>query len=213
VSRYARAEQHDLQYMLRHLTGAADLDLGARRARAALLLMAALPGSFYVYQGEEWGLPEVEDLPGDARQDPAWVRSGHTDPGRDGCRVPLPWSGDRAPFGFSPTDATAAPWLPQPEWFAQYTAERNAADPASMLQLYRDAIRMRREHTALGDGPFSWVSSGDDVVAFERTPEFVCVVNLGGTPVALPPHAAVLLASAPLVDGMLAGDAAVWLAR
>jgi alpha-glucosidase len=154
----------------------------------------------------------VEDLPGDARQDPAWVRSGHTDPGRDGCRVPLPWSGDRAPFGFSPTDATAAPWLPQPEWFAQYTAERNAADPASMLQLYRDAIRMRREHTALGDGPFSWVSSGDDVVAFERTPEFVCVVNLGGTPVALPPHAAVLLASAPLVDGMLAGDAAVWLA-
>ena len=213
VSRYARTEQHDLQYMMRHLVGPADVALGMRRARAALLLMAALPASFYVYQGEELGLPEVEDLPGEVRQDPAWTRSGHTDPGRDGCRVPVPWSGECSPFGFSPPDATAAPWLPQPEWFAPYTAEREAADPSSMLHLYRSAIAARRAHAALGDGALEWLPSADDVLAFERAPGFVCVVNLGRTPVSLPPHADALLTSAPLVDGMLAGDAAAWLTR
>ena len=46
-------------------------------------------------------------------------RSGGRDPGRDGCRVPLPWSGDEQPFGFS----TATPWLPQPAEWKDRTAQ------------------------------------------------------------------------------------------
>ena len=68
---------------------AVDLELGLRRARAATLLLLALPGSTYLYQGEELGLPEVADLPAEVLQDPIWLRSGHTVKGRDGCRVPL----------------------------------------------------------------------------------------------------------------------------
>ena len=114
-----------------------DRELGTRRARAAALLMFALPGSAYVYQGDELGLWEVEDLPEEVLDDPTWVRSGHTDRGRDGCRVPIPWSGKATPFGFSPADATGEPWLPQPADFAAVTVAAEEDDPASMLALYR----------------------------------------------------------------------------
>ena len=213
VSRYARREQHDLQYMLRHLEGPADLALGARRARAALLLMAALPGSCYVYQGEELGLPEVEDLPADVRQDPAWERSGYTDPGRDGCRVPLPWSGDRSPFGFGPSDA-AEPWLPQPEWFAAYTAEVAERDADSHLHLTRRVLELRRGLPALRTPGLAWVAAAVDVLAFERGESVVCMVNFGANPVALPHGCTVLVASEELGDdGRLPSDVAVWLTR
>ncbi len=116
-----------------------DLGLGERRARAAALLTAALPGSLYVYQGDELGLPEVEDLPAERIQDPMHFRSGGVDPGRDGCRVPLPWSGDTPPFGFSPPVATDEPWLPQPAGWAALTVERQAARPGvDALALPRD---------------------------------------------------------------------------
>ena len=209
VSRFARVDKHHNQHQLRDLAGAVDLALGARRARAALLLMAALPGSFYVYQGEELGLPEVEDLPEDSLQDPTWLRSGRTDRGRDGCRVPVPWSGTTSPFGFGPPGTT--PWLPQPEWFAAYTAEVQDGAPGSALTLYREVLRLRRELTALGDGDLEWLSAGEHVLAFRRQPGFVCVVNLGGNVVGLPAHTAVLASSAPLRAGLLPGDAAAWL--
>ncbi|MGW1909214.1 glycoside hydrolase family 13 protein [Streptomyces sp. NPDC002076] len=192
--------------------GPLDLDLGTRRARAAALLMLALPGGAYVYQGEELGLPEVEDLPEEVLQDPVWERSGHTDRGRDGCRVPIPWSGRSAPYGFSPEGASAAPWLPQPADWAARTVEAQTGDETSMLELYRAALLRRREHPALGDGTLTWLDAPAGVLAFRRDPGFVCVVNLSTEPYPLPEHTAILLTSGPVEDGRLGPDRAAWLA-
>ncbi|MER7156207.1 alpha-amylase family glycosyl hydrolase, partial [Streptomyces lydicus] len=192
--------------------GPLDLELGVRRARAAALLMLSLPGGAYVYQGEELGLAEVEDLPEDVLQDPIWERSGHTDPGRDGCRVPIPWSGHSAPYGFSPEDATGEPWLPQPAHWKDLSVAAQTGDPASMLELYRRALHLRRDHPALGEGDLTWLDAPAGVLAYRREPGFGCVVNLSPEPYALPAHEAVLLASGPVEDGRLAPDHAVWLA-
>jgi alpha-glucosidase len=212
VSRYARVDQ---SAGTRHLEAYAgipvDLELGVRRARAAALLTLALPGGAYVYQGEELGLPEVEDLPEDALQDPTWERSGRTDRGRDGCRVPIPWSGDAPPYGFGTGSTT---WLPQPADWGPLTVAAQTGVPGSVLELYRAALRMRREHPALGDGVLRFRDeSGDDVVAFDRDPGFTCVVNMGAEPVRLP-AGEVALASGDLPgDGTLPADTAVWLTR
>ena len=190
-----------------------DRELGTRRARAAALLMFALPGSAYVYQGDELGLWEVEDLPEAVLQDPTWRRSGHTERGRDGCRVPLPWSGAAAPFGFSPAGAAQEPWLPQPADFAGVTVAAQETDAGSMLALYRAALALRHSQPALGGGELTWRPAEPGVLAFDRDPGFTCVVNLSDGPVALPHGARVLLSSVPLVDGRLPVDAAVWLER
>ncbi|HEV2779987.1 MAG TPA: glycoside hydrolase family 13 protein [Actinophytocola sp.] len=187
-----------------------NLELGLRRARAAVLLMLALPGGAYLYQGEELGLWEVEDLPEELLQDPTWERSGHTVRGRDGCRVPIPWSGDTPPFGFGPA-ATARPWLPQPTAWKDYTVESQSGDPHSMLELYRSALRLRRSHPALGDGTMRWLDAPAEVLLFARDPGFLCAVNLSSEPVKLPGGAEPLLVSAPLDRGRLPGDAAAWL--
>ena len=118
---------------------ASDLELGTRQARAAALLALSLPGTVYIYQGGELGLWEVEDIPDELLQDPFWQRSRQTDRGRDGCRVPLPWSGEQPPFGF--TADGARPWLPQPEGWKTLTAEAQLSDPGSMLALYREPWR------------------------------------------------------------------------
>ena len=153
--------------------------LGTRRARAAALLMLGLPGSAYVYQGEELGLPEVDDLPGHVRQDPTYHRTGGVDPGRDGCRVPLPWEGDTPPLGFS-GDRHVEPWLPQPAEWSRLTRRAQRGDPASMLNLYVDALHRRRAIVAAAPGPeLRWLDAGDDVLAFERPGGFVSVTNLG----------------------------------
>ena len=194
----------------RHVTRFGGGDVGLRRARAAALLMLALPGGAYVYQGEELGLPEVRDLPDELRQDPTFARTGGAQKGRDGCRVPIPWSGDTPPFGFGP-DGT---WLPQPADWAALTVEHEAGDPSSMLSLYREALRIRREHPALGDGTMTWLASSPTVLAFRREPGFVGAVNLGADPAPMPEATdglPVLLASGPLPDdGTLPGDTAVW---
>ncbi|HEY4568230.1 MAG TPA: glycoside hydrolase family 13 protein, partial [Kribbella sp.] len=188
-----------------------DLELGRRRARAAALLELALPGGAYVYQGDELGLPEVEDLPEDVLDDPTWERSGHTVRGRDGCRVPIPWSGSEPPFGFGP--GTKQPWLPQPANWANLTAEAQSGDPDSHLNLYKAALRIRHDHPALGDGRLAWDQDvSDDVLSFTRDPGFRCVVNLSDAPVALLAHDEVLLSSEPLAGGELPVDATVWLA-
>lgn len=183
-----------------------DLELGRRRARAAAALMLALPGGAYIYQGQELGLDEVEDLPEDALQDPTWVRSNHTVRGRDGCRVPIPWGGDAQPFGFG-TDAE--PWLPQPEHWAQLTVEKQEVDLTSSLSLFRTLLRLRHELDALGDGTMTWDESGEQVLSFTRDPGFRCVVNLGTEPVEL--DGELLVASGELVDGKLPTDTAAWL--
>ena len=192
--------------------GPVDLDVGLRRARAAALLMLALPGSAYVYQGEELGLEEVFDLPAQARQDPVWLRSDGAELGRDGCRVPLPWTRAGSSFGFGADGA----WLPQPAHWGAESVQAQDGVPGSTLELYRAALRVRREQPGLGDGPLHWRDLGPDVVAFGREPGVACVVNLGTEPVALPPDAPVLLASGPLShealgDPALPRDTAVWL--
>jgi len=155
--------------------GPVDLELGARRARAAAALLLALPGAAFLYQGEELGLPEVFELPDSVRQDPIWLRSGGAELGRDGCRVPLPWTADGASLGFSP-DGAAAPWLPQPAWFARYARADQKDDPRSMLSLYRHLIRARRTLFA-ADAELRWLDGPDGVLAFRRG-DGVCVVNL-----------------------------------
>ncbi|SDU62040.1 glycoside hydrolase family 13 protein [Jiangella alkaliphila] len=210
VTRYGRADT-SFAFETKRAGTASDLILGKRRARAAALLMLALPGSAYVYQGEELGLPEVEDIDPDRIQDPMHFRSGGVDPGRDGSRVPVPWSGTAPPYGFSPDDATGEPWLPQPATWADLTVEAQQADPASTLRLYRDALRVRKAAPALGDGTLTWLDTPADVLAFRRGDDVACVVNLSADPVDLPAHEEVLLASADLEDGRLDSDAAVWL--
>ena len=188
-----------------------DLDVGRRRARAAALLTAALPGSLYVYQGDELGLDEVQDLPEDQLSDPMYFRSGGTDPGRDGCRVPLPWAGDAPPFRFSPAGARSEPWLRQPDHWAGLTVAAQQDDPGSMLNLYRAALRIRRGEASLGEGPMRWLPSPDGVLAFARDDRFVSITNLSAAPVALPGDAVVLLASGDLSDGSLPTDVTAWL--
>ncbi|WP_425956680.1 glycoside hydrolase family 13 protein [Xylanimonas sp. McL0601] len=190
-----------------------DEALGLRRARAATLFMLALPGSAYLYQGEELGLPEHTTLPDDVREDPAYFRTEHAEAGRDGCRVPIPWAAGEPGFGFSPTGKT---WLPQPAGWAAYAADAQAGVPGSTLELYRAALTQRRRR-ALGAGGLEWLPGfTDDVVAFRtfRTDAggVVVLANLGAGAVALPADARVLLASAELPGGgTLPADVTVWL--
>jgi alpha-glucosidase len=211
VTRYGRAHT-GVTPALRGRHQPTDITLGTRRAGAAALLMLALPGSAYIYQGEELGLWEVEDLPEEVLQDPTWKRSGHTVRGRDGCRVPLPWSGDTPPFGFGAPGST--PWLPQPEDWKARTVEANQADPASMLQLYRSALRLRRTTPALSSEQLRWLDSPDGTLLFERGDGVLCMTNLSHQPVPLPGARSLLLASGPLDrDGLLPADTTVWLRR
>ena len=207
ATRYGRADT-SFSFAAKRMGMPTDAALGRRRARAAALLAMALPGSCYVYQGDELGLPEV-DLPVELIRDPMHAQSGGVDPGREGCRVPLPWSGNRPPYGFSPEDASAEPWLPQPDDWARLTAEAQRDDEGSMLSLYRRAIALRRRLLAPLDHRLTWCASDPDVLAFERG-DVGCVVNLSARPVVLPWSGAVLLSSADLVGGAVPPDAAAW---
>jgi alpha-glucosidase len=178
--------------------------LGLRRARAAALLMLALPGSAYVYQGEELGLPEVANLPRELLQDPTWRRSGHRDKGRDGARVPLPWEPTGPSFGFGP----AGSWLPQPAAWSRISRSSQQGDAQSTLELYRAALRLRRELG--GGGTLEWLERGPQHLLFKRDSGLACLVNFGSTAVGLPPGD-LLPTSGPLTaDAMLPSDTAAW---
>ncbi|WP_370330542.1 glycoside hydrolase family 13 protein [Mycolicibacterium hippocampi] len=182
--------------------------LGRRRARAAALLQLALPGTAYVYQGEELALEEIEDLPDEVRQDPTWAQSGFTDVGRDGCRIPLPWNATSVPYGFATAEG-AATWLPQPAHWAEHSVEAQDRDPDSTLNLYRAGLRLR--HSLWRDaGDVKWLDVAPQVAAFERGGA-QCWVNTGDTDARLPEVATVALSSAPGVDRVLPPDTAVWL--
>ncbi len=191
----------------------ADIALGTRRSRASALLTLALPGGAYVYQGEELGLPNVDDLPDEAIQDPVFARTNGETRGRDGCRVPLPWSGDRPPYGFSPAGAAAEPWLPQPADWGHLTVEAQSADAGSTLRLYTDALQLRRSVPGLLTEEFGWSTAGPGVLDFRRGPDFRCVLNLGQAPVEIDAGWRVLVASGELRDGAVPTDTAVWLSR
>jgi len=182
--------------------GEIDLALGTRRARAALLLMLALPGAVYLYQGEELGLPEVLDLAPEARQDPSFARTNGAELGRDGCRVPVPWTDDAATsYGFSAVASPTAPWMPQPAGWGRYAASTQVDADASTLTLFQRAIAARRDAFAQGDAPIDWLDVDDhDLVAFRRG-DTVVVTNTGASarplPAVLGRHRRVLICSAP----------------
>jgi alpha-glucosidase len=183
-----------------------DTALGLRRARAATLQMLALPGSAYLYQGEELGLPEATEMPDEYRQDPAWFRSGHTDRGRDGCRVPIPWEADAPSYGFGPSDAS---WLPQPPVWAEYALDRQRGVSGSTYELYRAALRLRRAYR-LGAADLTWLETTADVLAF-RCGDVLVLTNFGSVPADLPAGVTVLLESEPLTDdGRVPQDVTVW---
>jgi len=184
-----------------------DRELGAARARAATLLMLALPGSAYLYQGEELGLFEVVEIDAAQRQDPTFFRTGGERLGRDGCRVPLPWTSAPPAYGFSPEPAAVPPHLPQPAWFADLSVEREADDPGSSLSLYVAALALRRE-LSTGEG-LTWVDAGPGVVHVVRPGGWHCLTNFAPDRVALP-EGEVLLTSGPLADGLVPADRTVW---
>lgn len=181
--------------------------LGLRRARAASTMMLALPGSAYLYQGEELGLPEVVDLPDAARQDPTWFRTHGERYGRDGCRVPIPWTADGPSYGFNTSGAS---WLPQPTQWTEFARDIQRDQPDSTLSLYRRVLSERRAH-ALGTSTLEWLDGyGDDVVAF-RNGDITVIANVGTAPVPLPAGTTVVLASSPLEAGAIGSDTTVWL--
>jgi alpha-glucosidase len=188
----------------RHATRYGGGPVGLARARAATLTMLALPGSSYLYQGEELGLEEA-DVPPELRQDPAWFRTGN--PGRDGSRVPLPWRGTRPPYGFSP--AGTKTWLPMPDDWAALTVAAQRKDPTSTWSFYRDALRARRRYGDAGDD-VEVVRDRSTVLELRRGPLAV-VCNCGRRPVRLP-AGEVVIASGPVADGLLPPDTAAWLA-
>ena len=180
-----------------------DRALGERRARAAIMILLALPGSSYIYQGDELGLHEVADLPPEVLEDPMAGRSTK-EKGRDGCRVPLPWTPDGLSYGFGVEGAH----LPQPDWFASYAISVQEADPNSTLNLYRRALDLRGQLFVGSD--LGWIESESQVLCFERGGGVRCVTNFGSEPIALP-SGDVLLASAALDTGGLPTDTTVWL--
>lgn len=184
-----------------------DAELGLRRARAATLLLLALPGSVYLYQGEELGLPEVHSLPTEVLQDPVWERSGHRSKGRDGCRVPIPWTIGGPSYGFG----DAEPWLPQPDYWGILSVEAQENDPDSTLNLYRKAIKIRSD-VFVGEDRLEWREGGEGTIRFGRGGGIECIVNLGSGAVPLP-AGEVLLSSAMLSDETIPPDVAVWIDR
>ncbi|RZU63407.1 glycoside hydrolase family 13 protein [Zhihengliuella halotolerans] len=186
---------------------AVDIELGLRRAKAATALMLALPGSAYLYQGEELGLQEAGQIPDADRQDPAFFRNPGVDIGRDGCRVPLPWEPTGSALGFGAGTAH----LPQPEWFADYAASAQEADAGSTLAFYRRALALRGELQT--EEALAWQETGAaDVLHFSRPGGWHVVTNFGAEPVELP-AGEILLISTPLVDGKLPADSTAWLKR
>ena len=180
-------------------------DLGLKRARAATLMMLALPGSAYVYQGEELGLPEHVDIPDDARQDPTWFRTAGERYGRDGCRVPLPWEAEAPAYGFNTTGES---WLPQPDAWAGLARDVQSGDPASTLSLYKAALAERAARD-LGNGTVEWLDLGDGILAFDNGDVRV-IANIGGDEVRF--EGTVIAASGPVNDTVPA-DTTVWLSR
>jgi len=223
VTRYGRADAHDPASWtgnnLVYTDAPIDLDLGARRARAIAMILLALPGSAYLYQGEELGLPEVLDIPAEARQDPIFFRTNGAEIGRDGCRVPLPWTtAEDGAHGFSPI-GSAAPWMPQPSAWGQYAADAQDGVDGSMLELYRRAISVRRRHGDLRGGALRWIAvEHPTLLAFERG-EITVLLNVGSDPVELSGivdgTTRVVVASDPETSSasVLPPDTAIWLAR
>ena len=213
ASRYAlpdgsTPEDLDAWLLADGATPVPDLVRGLRRARAATLFMLGLPGSAYLYQGEELGLYEVADLPAASLADPTWFRTQHLAKGRDGCRVPLPWTAAADNFGFGGT-----PWLPQPAWFAEHATDVQDGKAGSTLELYRAALGWRRKLQA--EESLEWLSeAAATVVRYRRPNGWEVLTNFGGAPAKLPSGvdlSKVVLSSGAPAGGILPGETTIWL--
>ncbi|HEY8372300.1 MAG TPA: alpha-amylase family glycosyl hydrolase [Pseudonocardiaceae bacterium] len=192
---------------VRHLSRYGGGETGLRRARAMALVLLALPGAIYLYNGEELGLPHV-DLPEWTLHALPKGGSESTDPDRNGCRVPLPWEGDQPPYGFSSSTQT---WLPMPSDWGRLTVEAQLEDPDSVLSLYRQALELRRTHPAFSGQQIEWYGAPPGCFAFRRKGSgLICALNTSGALVPLPPGE-VLLASSPLQGELMPPDTAAWL--
>ena len=183
-----------------------DLDKGLARAKAATLTILALPGSSYLYQGEELGLPDVLDIPNDQMQDPQWFRGEGKFKSRDGCRVPLPWEASGSSFGFG----VGGSHLPQPKWYGDYSVAVQEQNPQSTLNLYRTALKLRKELET--EESLTWHHSEPGTLLFERNGGWLCFTNFTDKAVEVP-SGEVLVSSAPLEAGKLPANSAVWLRR
>ncbi len=186
-----------------------DVELGLKRGKAATLQMLGLPGSAYLYNGEEFGTPDHTEMPDEFRQDPAFERKGRTEAGRDGCRVPLAWEADKPAYGFSETGLT---WLPQPDTYKAVAADVQKATEGSTFKLYQQALRLRKEHN-LGLGSHAWLADfvdAPEVLAYQNN-DVIVLTNFGDTPVQLPEGSQVLVSSAPVVGNVVERDVCVWI--
>ena len=121
----------------------------------------------------------------------------------------MPWDRRRV----RRTASTPAPrvWLPQPESFARYALDRQRGVAGSTYELYRTALRLRREH-ALGGGELTWVDGAAAGLLTAANGDLLIVANLGSEPAPLPEGAELLAASGDLtLDGRLPVDASAWL--
>ena len=218
ATRYGHRDAHlDSSFTNNNLVNSVEpvnVEIGNRRARAAIMILAALPGPIFLYAGEELGLPEVLDLPEESLQDPIWERTGHVERGRDGCRVPLPWTSDPATnYGFSAgKPPVRTPWLPQPDGWGAYAADKQVANPSSMFNLYRAVLGLRR--SLASQTHVDMLDLGPSLVGFRRG-DVVCATNFSDDPVAVPGEIRELMASSvpiSLVDGCLVmpPDATAW---
>jgi alpha-glucosidase len=220
VTRYAADAELAGDYVPGTITGGPegelDLALGTARARAMALLLLALPGAAYVYNGQELGLPNVDDLPDEVLQDPIFARSGGTERGRDGCRIPIPWAGPLAPYGFSTEPET---WLPMPSDWAGLTVQAQEDDPDSMLALYRRVLALRRREPSMRRGEVTWpaLPPGADprslLLVGRRAAggaELLVALNVGDEPVPLPAGRVLITSlNEPISDHLPANAAAI----
>ena len=180
---------------------------GLNAALAAQMFALALPGCTYIYQGEELGLAEVLDIPESEIQDPQFLRNNKVDKGRDGCRVPLPWTRTGSSYGFGSNGAH----LPQPQWFGEKSVEAQSGIAGSALEIFRQALTLRK--TLIADEDMTWHETGDgDVLHFSRPNGWHCLTNFGTKCFDMSAiHGNHLLSSAPLVDGQLPPAATLWI--
>lgn len=159
-------------------------------------------------RGEELGLPEVVDIPAEARQDPTFFRWKGREIGRDGCRVPLPWTTEKSSFGFSPVDAKSKPHLPPPSWWGDYAAEVEEKDAGSTLNLYKKAASLRRQLQT--EETLEVIESKPGVVHFKRPNGWEVVFNVSENEGVEVPTGEVLIVSGELEEGKIGRDTTVW---
>ena len=205
-TRYGLPAGTDYQeWLMAGPTELCDQQLGTQRGLAVIMMLLALPGSTYIYQGEELGLHEVPDLPHEVLDDPVWRRSENTRKGRDGCRVPIPWTQTGPSFGFG----ESAPWLPQPAYFGDQSVEAQDGVDGSVLELYRSALALRSAHW-VECGDLTWLNVDNNAIAFERN-GYASITNFGDSNIALPPGEVMLISSQAAHQDQLAPNATVWL--